>query len=104
MISSHIVVWFKIQSGYFFKDCGVEINDNAEVTDPMWLETFKVVIRGYIIAFESAAKKEKWKQLVETEKELTQLEPTDKTNSKLNLTLQSFLKPKHEYNSILPIR
>lgn len=76
------------------------ILDNAEVTDSTLWETFKAIIRGHIISFETSMKREKQKQLLEIEKELTQLETIYKSTSDSS-SLQNILKLKYEYNSIL---
>lgn len=78
----------------------LENNDNSEVTDSSLWETFKVVIRGHIISFESSLKKERRKRLSEIEIELSQLEHVYRTSSSPS-TLQNILKLKYEYNTIL---
>lgn len=78
----------------------LESNDNSEVTDSTLWETFKVVIRGHIISFESSLKKERRKRLSEIEIELSQLELVYRTSSSPS-TLQNILKLKYEYNTIL---
>ncbi len=43
----------------------LEFNDNGVVSDSILLETLKVVMRGHIISYESNAKKEREKRLLE---------------------------------------
>lgn len=60
----------------------------------------KVVILGNIIPYESAAKKEKMRRLVEIEKALPSLETAYQT-SKSSDDNKEILKLKYEYNSLL---
>ena len=64
------------------------------------METFKVVIRGHIISFESSLKKERRKRLSDIETELSQLELAYRTSSCPSI-LQNILKLEYEYNTIL---
>ncbi len=50
-----------------------EINDKGDVSDSVLWETFKVVMRGHIISYESTAKKLRQKRLVELDACLPQL-------------------------------
>lgn len=43
----------------------IDINDKGDVSDSVLWETFKVVMRGHIISYESAVKKHRQKRLVE---------------------------------------
>lgn len=79
----------------------MDTNDNAEVTDSTLWETFKVVLRGHIISFESARKREKQKRLKDIESDLTKLEVSYKSDSSDSSVLQKILKLKFEYNNIL---
>lgn len=78
----------------------MENNDNSEVTDSTLWETFKVVIHGHIISFESSLKKERRKRLSEIETELSRLELAYRTSSSPSI-LRDILKLKYEYNTIL---
>lgn len=78
----------------------LETNDNSEVSDSTLWETFKVVIRGHIISFETAKRREKRKRLLEIEGQLSQLEATYRSSSDSSI-LQNILKLKYEYNTIL---
>ena len=78
----------------------LDSNDNSEVTDSTLWETFKVVIRGHIISFESSLKKEGLKRPSEIETELSQLELAYRTSPSPS-TLQNIFKLKYEYNTIL---
>ncbi len=78
----------------------LETNDNGEVSDSCLWETWKVVMRGHIIAFESSRKKERRKRLSEIESILPSLEQVFR-QSKAQSDLTAILKLKYEYNSIL---
>lgn len=78
----------------------LDINDNSEVTDSTLWESFKAVISGHTISFESSARRAKRRRLTEIEVELSQLEPSYRVSSSPS-TLQNILKLKYEYNTIL---
>jgi len=78
----------------------LDINDNSEVTDSTLWESFKAVIRGQIISFESSARRAKSRRLAEIDEELSQLELSYRISSSPS-TLQTILKLKYEYNTIL---
>lgn len=75
-------------------------NDNGEVSDSVLWETFKVVMRGYIITFESAKRRQLNRRLKDIEKLLPTLEEIYRT-SLLQTDYNKILKLKYEYNSIL---
>lgn len=58
----------------------IEINDNGEVSDSTLWETLKVVIRGDIISYESAIKKEREKRLLEIRNTLPTYEAAYRTS------------------------
>ena len=55
-------------------------NDNREVSDSVLGETFKVVMRGYIITFESAKRRQLNRRLKDIEKLLPTLEEIYRTS------------------------
>lgn len=73
----------------------LETNDNGEVSNSCMWETWKVVMRGHIIAFESYNKKERRKRLSEIESIL----PSKVfLQTKAQSDLTAILKLKYEYN------
>lgn len=78
----------------------LETNDKGDVSDSCLWETCKVVLRGYIIAFESSCKKERRKRLFKIENILPSLEKAFQ-KSKVQSDLNAILKLKYEYNSVL---
>ena len=80
-----------------------EFNDTGDVSDSTLWETLKVVIRGHILSFESAKKKERNRRLVEIENTLTLLEQ-DYRASFSTSDYNKILQLKYEYNSILSQR
>lgn len=78
-------------------------NDNGEVSDSTLWEAFKVVLRGHIISFESAKKRELNRRLEDSEKMLPILEETYRT-SLLQSDYNKILKLKYEHNNILSKR
>lgn len=78
----------------------VELNDNGEVSDVTLWETLKVVLRGDIISYTSAIKKEREKRLLEINNALPILERTYQ-NSKSPDHYKEILKFKYEYNDIM---
>lgn len=73
----------------------LETNDNGEVSNSCMWETWKVVMRGHIIAFESYHKKERRKRLSEIESIL----PSKVfLQTKAQSDLTAILKLKYEYN------
>lgn len=77
-----------------------EFNDNGEVSDSTLWETLKVVIRGHIISYESASKKEKERRLLEIQTILPTLELAYQ-KSKLSDDYNKIMKLKYEYSCIL---
>ncbi len=77
----------------------LEFNDKGDVSDYILWETFKVVLRGNIIAYESS-RKEKRGRLAEIETLLPTLENAYRL-SKSQSDLNVMLKLKYEYNNIL---
>ena len=75
-------------------------NDKGDVSDSTLWETFKVVVRGKIIAYESIKKKEMRKRLAEIELQLSAAERIY-TSSLSTVDLYSVMKLKYEYNTIL---
>lgn len=63
----------------------IEINDNGDVHDSNLWETLKAVVRGEIIAFETAQRKEVRMRMTKLENTLTKLESLHKNcpNTKL---------------------
>lgn len=78
----------------------IETNDKHDVSDSVLWETFKVVVRGHIISFESSLKKKQRQRMLDIEAKLTELEQAHKASSCSSI-LQDILKLKYEYNSIL---
>uniref|UniRef100_A0A9J8AIQ2 Reverse transcriptase domain-containing protein n=1 Tax=Cyprinus carpio carpio TaxID=630221 RepID=A0A9J8AIQ2_CYPCA len=78
----------------------IDINDKGDVSDSVLWETFKVVMRGHIISYESAVKKHRQKRLVEIDARLAQLEKLyrDTTDS---CVLNDIRSLKYEYNKIM---
>uniref|UniRef100_A0AAR2LAI9 Reverse transcriptase domain-containing protein n=2 Tax=Pygocentrus nattereri TaxID=42514 RepID=A0AAR2LAI9_PYGNA len=77
-----------------------EFNDTADVSDSTLWETLKVVVRGYILAFESSKKKEMNRRLVEIENMLKITE--QKYKSSLSISdYNKILQLRYEYNTIL---
>ena len=75
-------------------------NDNGEVSDSILWETFKVVMRGHIISFESAKKRELNSRLKDIENMLPVLEETYRS-SLSTADYNKIMKLKYEYNTIL---
>ena len=75
-------------------------NDNGEVSDSILWETFKVVMRGHVISFESAKKRKLNIRLKDIEKMLPVLEETYRS-SLLAADYNKIMKLKYEYNTIL---
>lgn len=75
-------------------------NDNGEVSDSVLWEAFKVVMRGHIISFESAKKREFNNHLKNIEKMLPVLEEAYKS-SLSSADYNKILKLKYEHNTIL---
>lgn len=78
----------------------IEINDNGEVSDSTLWETLKAVIRGDIISYESAIKKEREKRLLEIRNTL----PTYEVAYRASMSSEDYnkiVKLKYEYNCIL---
>lgn len=78
----------------------LQSNDTGEVSDSILWETFKVVVRGQVISYQSSCKRARLRRLSEIESELSALEESYR-NSKSEDTLNSILKIKYEYNQIL---
>lgn len=78
----------------------LEFNDKGDVSDSILWETFKVVARGNIIAYEASRKKEKRRRLAEIEALLPAMEQAYRL-SKSQSDLNAMLKLKYEYNNIL---
>lgn len=78
----------------------LETNDNGEVSDNTLWETLKVVIRGYIISYESILKKEREARLSEIESILSSLEGVYQTSKSVE-DYNKIMKLKYEYNCIL---
>lgn len=81
-------------------DMFLATNDNGEVLDSTLWETFKVVMRGHIISFESSKKKILGKRLKEIENKFSELEEVYRS-SLLQTDLNEILKLRYEYNTIL---
>uniref|UniRef100_A0AAQ5XLH4 Reverse transcriptase domain-containing protein n=1 Tax=Amphiprion ocellaris TaxID=80972 RepID=A0AAQ5XLH4_AMPOC len=78
----------------------IELNDNGEVFDSTLWETLKVVLRGDIISYTSALKKEREKRLVKINNSLPVLEKKYQ-NSKSPNDYTKIMKLKYEYNGIM---
>lgn len=78
----------------------LEFNDNGEVSDSILWETLKVVMHGHIISYESAAKKEREKRLLEIQNVLPTLELAYQVSKSSN-DYNKIMKLKYEYSCIL---
>lgn len=78
----------------------LQTNDTKDTSDSNLWETFKVVMRGHVISYEAAQKKQRNLRLKEIDDTLTQLEVLYRQNSN-NQTLQQIVTLKYEYNTIL---
>lgn len=78
----------------------LQTNDTGEVSDSILWETFKVVLRGEIISYQSSCKIARLHRLSDIESELPVLEESYR-NSNSEDTLKAILKLKYEYNQIL---
>ncbi len=78
----------------------LHFNDNGTVSDSMLWETFKVVIRGHIISYQSSRKRAIYRRRTDIEAELAVLEE-DYRSTGSEETFSSILKAKYEYNHIL---
>lgn len=67
-------------------------NDTGDISDSTLWETFKVVVRGQVISYQSSCKRARLRRLSEIESVLS---------SKSEDTLNAILKIKYEYNQIL---
>lgn len=77
------------------------INDNGAVSDSVLWESFKVVIRGHVISYQSSIKKKnRLRSLSDIKTKLAALEDSYR-NSKSDDTLKAILKLKYEYNHSL---
>ena len=86
-ISSKIVVFF-------------HINHNGAVSRSTLWESFKVIICGYIISYQSSCKRARLKRLTDIKAKLLELEESYWITGSED-TLSSILKIKYEYNHIL---
>lgn len=75
-------------------------NDNGEVSDSILWDTFKVVMRGHIISFESSKKRALNSRLRKIEETLPVLEQAYRVSLSKS-DYNKILKLKYEYNSIL---
>lgn len=78
----------------------LQFNDNGEVSDSTLWETFKTVIRGNIISYQSFSKKIRQKHMSEITARLPLLEELYRT-SKSDDVLQNIVNLKFEYNRII---
>ena len=78
----------------------LQCNDTGEVSDSILWETFKVVVRGQVMSYQSFCKRARLRRLSEIDSELSALEESYR-NSKSEDTLNAILKIKYEYNQIL---
>lgn len=78
----------------------LENNDKGDVSDSVLWETMKAVIRGDIIAYQTAKNKENEAKLNEIDKQLTHLE-IDYRSTNSETTLKKIVAMRSEYNSIL---
>lgn len=78
----------------------LQTNDTLDTSDSNLWETFKVVIRGHVISYKAAQKKQRNLRLKEIDDMLTQLEVHYRQISK-NQTIQQIVNLKYEYNIIL---
>lgn len=75
-------------------------NDTGDVSDSTLWESFKVVIRGFVISYEATQKKQRRSKLLEMDKQLTMLVKQYRM-APSSCVLKDIVKLKHEYNSIL---
>ena len=75
-------------------------NDNGAVSDSILWESFKVVLRGFIISYQSSIKRSRLRRLAVIEAELAALEDTYR-NTKDEGTLSAILKIKYDHNQML---
>ena len=75
-------------------------NDNGAVSDSVLWESFKVVLRGHIISYQSSTKKSRLRRLAVIEAELAASEDTHR-NTNNDDSLSAILKIKYEYNQML---
>lgn len=78
----------------------LQTNDTLDTSDSILWETFKVVMRGHIISYVAAQKKERNSRLNVINSKLTHLEVLYRQHGN-NETLQEIVKLKYEYNTIL---
>lgn len=78
----------------------IELNDNGDVSDSTLWETLKVVLRGDIISYTAAMKKERERRLSEINNILPTLERTDQISKSAD-NYKEILKLKYEYNGII---
>ncbi|CAI5689795.1 unnamed protein product [Oreochromis niloticus] len=78
----------------------IELNDNGEVSDSTLWEALKTVLRGEIISYTSALKKERQKRLSEINSVLPGLERTYQV-SKSPADFKEIVKLKYKYNDIM---
>ena len=78
----------------------LETNNTLDVSDSTLWETFKVVMRGYIISYEGFLKKSRERRLKDVDLELSSLE-TLYRNTNNPQTLQNILSLKYEYNTLM---
>lgn len=78
----------------------LEFNDNGMVSDSVLWETFKVVMRGNIISYQSFNKRARQKRLSEINAQLPLLEESYRA-SKSEVVLNDILEAKLEYGRIL---
>lgn len=78
----------------------MQTNDTLDTSDSILWETFKVVMRGHIISYEAAQKKERNSRLKQINDNLTRLELLYRQHGN-NITLQEIANLKYEYNTIL---
>lgn len=76
------------------------MNDNGDVHDSNLWETLKAVVRGEIIAFETAQRKKVRMRMTKLENTLTKLESLHKNCPNTEL-LKEIIALKYEYNSLL---
>ncbi len=78
----------------------LETNDKGDVSDSVLWETMKAVIRGDIIAYQSAKNRENWAKLSEIDTQTTNLESEYRSTS-CETTLKKIVALRSEYNSII---
>lgn len=75
-------------------------NDNGAVSNSVLWESFKVVLQGHVISYQSSIKRSRLRRLAFIETELESLEDNFRTTNDED-TLSAILKIKCEYNQML---